>query len=262
MFQDKVIWIVGASSGFGAALAQAFGKTGARIILSARRENELEKIKAIMVGTQTQVLPLDLEKHETFSDKTREAIAFFGHVDMIVLAGAVAQNAPVVEVHPDIERKIMEVDYFSYTQLTHCILPHFLERNQGHFIVISGVLARVTLPNRSSYAAAKAALHGYYGCLRSELAKTNIDITLLVPSAMQTDLSLKALRADGNVPETAQSVTTGCSLEKAAQQSLQAIERKRAEALIGNWDMGSVLWKLSLFFPNYVAKLLVKKARG
>ncbi len=153
----------------------------------------------------------------------------------------------------------MEVDYFSYTELTRCLLPHFIANNSGHIVVVSGLLARFTLPGRSSYAAAKAALFGYFGCLRAELVMHNIAVTMLIPGAMQTDLVANALMADGSVAG-GQSSTSGCTVDIAARQSLDAIASQAFEACIGE-DKDQELWQLSLQHPDQAIEMVLAQVK-
>ena len=258
-FQNKVVWITGASSGYGKALALAFAQAGAKVILSARREEQLQEIANTL--EYACVLPLDLTQTAGFSEKTAAAIAAFGHIDVVIHNGAIAQSSPVLTTQEAVARQIMEVDYFSYTELTRCLLPHFIERQSGHIVVISGLLAKLTLPGRSSYAAAKAALFGYFGCLRAEMVNHNIDVSILVPGAMQTDLVTKALKGDGsalNCPAP----NTGCPVAIAAEQSLQAIADKVYEAYIGEPDESFALWQLMQSDPNLGVKSLLDKIRS
>lgn len=241
-FQDKVVWITGASSGYGKALALAFGAAGARVILSARRKAELEDVAGMIGKAQAMPVTLDLEKSETFPGKCREAISAFGHIDIVIHNGALGQNGTVLETAPEIARKIMEVDYFSYTELTRCLLPHFLERGAGHIVAVSGLIIAATAPGRSSYAAAKAALFGYFGCLRAEVVNSNIGVTILIPGAMQTDLVAKALKADGSIVGGA-GTTTGCTVEEAARQSLEVIADRKYQAYVGD-EAGRQRWEL------------------
>lgn len=257
-FGQKVVWITGASSGYGKAMAQAFSESGARLILSARREEELNALAQAL--PDAAVLPLDLSQADTFVEKTQDAIAAFGQVDLIVHNGAVAQKASVLKTSIAVERRIMEVDYFSYTELTRCILPHMLERQTGHIVVVSGLLAHINFPERSTYAAAKAALIAYFGCLRAELIGKNIDVTVLIPGALQTDLASKAVLADGS-PNTQSIPQSGCTVTEAARQTLEVIAQKRAQAYIGLEDDSYQLWRLTLSDPEKGIQMLLNKIK-
>ena len=257
-FSNQVIWITGASSGYGLALAKAFSSAGAKVIISARDENKLNDIAAQL--HQAKALPLDLAQTELLKTKVQDAISLYGSIDMIVHNAAVAQNSTVQETELPIARQIMNVDYFAHTELTHWLLPHMIERKRGHIVTISGLLARITLPGRSSYAAAKAALIAYFGCLRAELLVHNIDVTVLIPGAMQTNLVSNALTADGS-PSNKPTPQTGCAVDEAARQSLEAIARKDYESYIGLDDESFKLWQLTLSNPNKGIQLLLSKLK-
>lgn len=257
-FNNKVVWITGASSGFGEAMAYAFAKEGAKLILSARRVDELKRVQANI--NEATILPLDLTDRESFKDKTTQAINAYGHIDIVVHNGGIAQNALATETTSETQRKIMDVDFFSYTELTNCLLPHFLERKSGHIVVTSGVLAKVAMPMRSSYCAAKAALHGYFDSLRAELVNDNIDVTILVPSFLNTALTSKALDAKGEISGR-EATAEGCPVDKAARQVLKAVKNKKYEAFIGNNDKGRVLLWMSRMFPNAAKNMILKQVR-
>lgn len=257
-FKNKVVWITGASSGFGEAMAYAFAEQGARIILSARRESELKRVQNKIENAA--VITLDLTQSNSFKSKTEEAIEVYGKIDIIIHNGGIAQNASAIETTSEVQRQIMEVDFFSYTELTQCLLPHFIKRKSGHIVVVSGLLGKVAMPNRTSYCAAKAALHGYFNSLRAELINDNIDITLLVPSFLDTSLTTKALGANGE-PTGKKAETTGCSVEKASGQVIKAVNSKKYEAFIGNNDKGRFLLWMSRIFPNMATNIILKQSR-
>ena len=258
-FADKIIWITGASSGYGEAMAKLFAGQGAKVIISARNEEKLQQLVAEHPKSLL-ALPLDLSKPDTFAHATELAIGAFGHIDIIIHNAGVAQSGSALDTQPDVARHIMEIDYFSHTELTRTILPHFISRKSGHIVVISGLLARLTLPGRSSYAAAKAALFGYFGCLRAEIQEHNIHVTILVPGMMHTDLVSKALKADGSISHSP--ANAGCPVLVAAEQSLAAIRKKAYEAYIGKKDKSYILWRLTQCFPNKGIKMLLNKIRS
>lgn len=258
-FANKVIWITGASSGYGLALAKAFASAGAKVIISARNESRIQEIAAQL--PQAKALVLDLAQTQQLKESVNNAVALYGHIDMVVHNAAIAQSASALETQLPVARQIMEVDYFAHTELTHWLLPHMMERKCGHIVAISGLLARLTLPGRSSYAAAKAALIAYFGCLRAELLAHNIDVTVLIPGAMQTELVSKALTADGSLTNTPTS-GTGCPVDEAARQSLEAIAQKDYESYIGLQDDSFKLWQLTLNDANKGTQMLLDKLKG
>lgn len=259
-FKDKVVWITGASSGYGAEIAKVLSEMGAKLILSARRENKL--IELAQELHNVTILPLDLSHINLFKEKVEKAIEVYGYIDLVIHNGALAQNSRVLETNLSVERYLMEVDYFSYTELTRQILPHMIKRDSGHVVVISGLLAHINLPGRSTYAAAKAALIAYFGCLRAELLDTKIDITVIIPGAMQTGLAHKAIKYDGKVLSNGEKISEeGCSLTEAVSQTIQAISERRKFVYIGLLDKSYQLWKMMLNDPEQGIDILLEQLR-
>src|SRR5580698_8228408 len=165
-FNNKVAWITGASSGIGEFLAYALSARGARLILSGRRLEELERVKkACNNPGEVQILALDLADSPSLEAKTADAIACFGRVDIMVHNGGITQRSLVAETDMAVYRRIMEVNFFGYVELTRALLPHFLERKAGHFVVTSSVMGKLGTPMRAGYASSKHALHGFFDWL-------------------------------------------------------------------------------------------------
>lgn len=257
-FKDKVIWITGASSGLGEALAHKFAEYGARTILSGRKETELIKVQSQVANSS--VLVLDLLQPETFEEKVNDAISLHGQVDIIIHNGGVAQNALAIDTKKDIQHNIFDVNFFSTTELTQYLLPHFKQRKTGQIVVMSGVLGKVAMPRRSSYSASKAALHGYYDSLRAELLDDNIDVSILIPSFLNTNLTKKALKYDGQLANK-EAETPGCSVNKAAKQVAKAVFKKKYQAFIGNNDKGRLLLTISQLFPSVAISMVLKQVK-
>jgi dehydrogenase/reductase SDR family protein 7B len=261
-FENKVIWITGASSGIGEALAYQFSAEGALLILSSRRINELERVRnACPHAEQVHILPLDLLDTASLATKTESAIASFGHIDIIVHNAGIGQRSLVVETSMEIQRQVMELDYFSYVALTRYLLPHFLKRESGHFVVMSSVMGKLGTPMRSSYAAAKHALHGFFDCLRAEVSGNHIKVTILTPGYIRTNISLNAITADGSkLGIVGKNINDGLAPEKAASQILRVIAAGKFESYIGRFGMEKMALWINRIFPSFVIKRASKFA--
>ena len=257
---DKVVWITGASSGIGEALAYAFSAAGARLLLSARRTEELERVKAACANPGlARVLPMDLLNAASFGERVKEAVGAFGQVDILVHNGGVTQRGYVAETELAVQRQVMELDYFSYVALTKAMLPHFIERGSGHFVVMSSVMGKIGTPMRSAYAAAKHALHGFFDCLRAEVADKNIKVTVLTPGYIQTNISQHAVTKDGTaLGQASQNIEKGLPAARAAAQMMRAIRRGKYEAYIGKRSLEWVALGLNRWAPGLVMKLAPK----
>lgn len=260
-FTNKVIWITGASSGIGEALAYAFSAAGARLLLSSRRTEELERVKKNCARPDlARVLPMDLLDIPSFEARTAEAIGAFGEVDILVHNGGITQRSLVAETELAVHRRVMEVNYFSYAALTKAILPHFIERKSGHFVVMSSVMGKIGTPMRSAYAASKHALHGFFDCLRAEVAAMNILVTILTPGYIQTNISQHALTKDGTeLGTTSENIAGGFPANKAAAQMLKAIGRGEFEAYIGK-SAGNE--RLALVLNRWAPGVLIRQVKG
>jgi dehydrogenase/reductase SDR family protein 7B len=233
-FTNKIVWITGASSGIGESLTYELAKQGAKIIISARREEELKRVQQQAGHSNIYVLPLDLEAPDTFPTKVREAISAFAHVDIMIHNGGISQRSTVKDTLPAVQRKVMEVDYFSYIELTRLLLPHMQQRKTGHVVVISSVMGKIGTPMRSAYAAAKHALHGFFDCLRTEVYKDNIQVTIIMPGYIRTQVSLNAVTASGEkLNELGKNIGHGYAAGKTAQQILKAIQKGEFEKYVG-----------------------------
>ncbi len=258
---SKVIWITGASSGIGEALTYALAREGAHLILSARRKEELERVKGNCKGTSPaniHVLPLDLAKAETLQLNTEVAIQIFGRIDILINNGGISQRSLARETKLEVDRAIMEVDYFGTLALTKYLLPHFLKRKSGHYVVTSSVMGIIGTPYRSGYAAAKHALHGFFDSLRAEVWKENIYVTLICPGWIRTNVTLNAMTGDGSkLNEMDKTTDQGLSPDFCAKEIVKAIQKKKEEVYIGGTkEVFGVYAKR--FFPKLFSKIVRK----
>jgi dehydrogenase/reductase SDR family protein 7B len=254
----KVIWITGASSGIGEASAYKFVKEGFQVILSARNIEALEKVKSSSSNPQNcKVLPLDLIEQASFEEKTKEAIAAFGHIDIMLHNGGISQRSLIKETSIAVDRKLMEVNFFGTVALTKALLPHFIARKSGQFGVISSLVGKFGSPYRSSYAAAKHALHGFFESLRLEHFDDNIAVTMICPGFIKTDVSINALTADGTpLNEMDKAQANGMSAEDCAKDIFKSLKNRKEEVYIGGKETMGIY--LKRFVPTIFTKILRK----
>jgi short-subunit dehydrogenase len=238
--RNKVIWLTGASSGIGEALAYALAQKGAKLILSARRKDELERVKgncAPVTQPDVRILPLDLSQSETLKLSTEAAVQIFGHIDILINNGGISQRSFAKDTIIDVDRRIMEVNYFGAVAITKYLLPHFLKRKSGHFVTVSSLTGIFGTPYRSGYAASKHALHGFFDSLRAELykdVKNAILVTMICPGFIRTPITLSAVTGDGTpLGKMDEAQFKGKPAEWCAEKIVSAIERKKEEVYIG-----------------------------
>jgi short-subunit dehydrogenase len=246
----KVIWITGASSGIGEALAYELALKGARLILSARRKEELERVKGNCphaAQADVRILPVDLSRPETLKISTEAAVQLFGHIDILVNNGGITQRSFAGDTMPEVDRRLMEVNYFGPVALTKYLLPHFANRKQGHFVTVSSLTGIFGTPYRSGYAASKHALHGFFDSLRAELWKSfknDIAVTMVCPGFIRTSLTLYAVTGDGSpLGKMDGAQYTGKPADWCARKIVKAMERRKQEVYIGGRETLGVYFK-------------------
>jgi dehydrogenase/reductase SDR family member 7B len=248
-FQDKIVWITGASSGIGEALAYQFANEGAKLIISARREQHLQRVKQNISG-ECFILAMDITDNAAVENAVRSAIAYYGKIDVLVNNAGISQRALVVDTQEVVDRKIMEVNYFGTINLTKKVLPHMINAGGGKVAVITSLVGKFGFPLRSAYAAAKHALHGFFETLQLELKPHHIYTTIICPGRIKTNVSLNALNGDGSVyGKMDEGQDKGMSADDCARKIVSCIYGKEREVYIGGADI------LMVYFKRYVPSL-------
>lgn len=258
-YQQKVAWITGASSGIGAALAYALHKRGTKLILSARRQEKLKEVKHNCPGdgADIHILPLDLSDTDTLDLKAREALNLYGRVDYLFNNGGISQRSLAVNTDMTVIRKVMDVNFFGSVALTKAVLPSMIEKEAGHIVVTSSVMGKFGTRLRSTYASSKHALHGYFDCLRQEVQQYNINITLVCPGFIKTDVTKNALEGDGSkYNQMGQGQQQGMSPDVFAEKLLPQIAKKKNEIYIGGKEIAGIY--LKRWAPKLLNKILLK----
>lgn len=260
-FDHKIIWITGASSGIGKSLALTLSKQQTKLIISSRNEAALNAVKnACECPENVKVLPLDLEDYNNLSLKVETALALFGGVDMLFNNGGISQRSLAKETSIVVDKRLMEVNYLGTVALTKALLPHFIDKKDGHFVVITSIVGKIGTPLRSSYAASKHALHGFFDSLRAEVYQYNIKVTLACPGFVQTNVSLNALTADGTPQNKMDSATrNGLTPEVFAKKLLKAVRQEKQEVYIGGFKEKLAVY-VKRFFPKLLSKMIRKLA--
>lgn len=258
-FKNKVIWITGASSGIGEALTYALSRRGAKIIISSRRKEALEQVKENCKSdiSDIHILDLDLSDSDSIPAKAQKALSIYGHIDYLFNNGGISQRSNAVSTRMDVVRKVMEVNFFGAVALTNEILPAMIERKEGNIIVTSSVMGKFGTRYRSSYAASKHALHGYFDSLRQEIYEDNIRVTLVCPGFIKTNVTKNALQGDGTIHgKMGKGQEHGMDADKFVEKLLPRIQKGEEEIYIGGKEIWGVY--LKRLAPRLFYKLLRK----
>jgi dehydrogenase/reductase SDR family protein 7B len=269
----KVVLITGASSGLGEALARLFHGVGAKVILASRDLQKLQALKFQLDNGAAQkdsaqprrysprTLVLDLSSPSSLPAAAREAVGAFGHVDVLVNNAGVSSRGAVLDTQLEVDRRVMETNFFGTISLTRALLPGMVEQGGGHIVVVSSLQGKMGLPHRSSYSASKHALHGYFDSLRCELAPRGVKVTLVCPGYISTQLSANALAPDGSKHGVTDVTTAkGMSPEYAAQQILQCIAEGGRSLVLATPTHHLALY-LSFFWPSLLDWILQRRAK-
>ena len=259
-YSNKKVWITGASAGIGKALALELASRGARLILSSRKESSLIEVKkACSAAASVEVLPLDLEDHEGLEQTFQSNLAILQDVDVLINNGGISQRSKVAETEFAVYKKLMDVNYLGSVQLSRLILPYFLKRNKGHFVVMSSVAGKFGVPYRSGYSGAKMALHGFFDALRAEVSKNNIHVSIICPGFVRTDISKNAITGDGKKYEKMdEAQEKGMDVSVLAKEILKAVQNHKAEAYFGGFRETKLAIFVSKLFPNRFRKIIAK----
>lgn len=235
-FDDTVVWVTGASSGIGEAVVRQLDAEGAHIVLSSRDPDELQAVAETLSGTgEKMVLPFDVTDEPAVSAAARAVLGRFGHVDILFNNAGITQRARVAEADLSVYRVMMEVNFFGPLMLTKAVLPSMLERGSGQLVCTTSVAGKYGSPMRSGYNAAKHAAHGFFDSLREEVAQAGIDVTLIVPGAVRTNVSINALRGDGSLYNRMDPfLEDGMPPAECARRALDAVHARKREVLIAD----------------------------
>lgn len=258
-FYNKVIWITGASSGIGKALAFNLSSKNTKLILSGRNTAALEAVKAACSHpTNVQMLPLDLEHSASFDGIVLKAITFFGKVDVLINNAGVSQRSLIKDTSIAVDKRIMDINYLGTVALSKALLPHFITNNKGHFVVTTSVVGKIGTPLRSSYAASKHALHGFFDSLRAEHYHDSISVTLVCPGFVNTNVSKNALTGDGSAQQTMDKATAnGMCPNRFAKKMVKAIRSNKEEVYIGGFKEKLAVY-VKRFFPKILSVMIRK----
>jgi len=247
--QNKIIWITGASSGIGEALAIECAKEGAKLVLTSRRSDELQRVASLTGLDQDSILilPADLTNLDSLPELVSRVTERFGRIDLLFNNAGISSRALALESPVEIDKKVMDIDYFSVIALTKAVVPGMIERREGHIVVTSSVMGKIGTPLRSAYSAAKHALHGFFESLRIEVEDYGVNVTMLCPGYIHTQVSVNAVTSTGDkFNKMSHNQLHGKDPRKFARVVIKGIKKNKLEIHFGGKEIfGPVLYKFS-----------------
>ncbi|RKD88240.1 SDR family oxidoreductase [Mangrovibacterium diazotrophicum] len=255
--KNKVVWITGASSGIGEALAYEFAREGALLVLSARNQAKLEEVreKCLQYTSKCWVQPADLSKTDEIANLVDSVIAQTGRIDFLINNAGRSQRSLAKDTPVSIDRQVMELNFFSIIALSKQVLQQMLQQGSGHLVVISSITGKFGFPWRTAYSASKHALQGYFEALRAELVNEHVDVTIVSPGRVNTNVSKNAITESGeayNKMDDGQS--NGMPADECAVQIVKAIKKNRKEVLVGKKEL--LMVHIRRFLPALFYKMV------
>ena len=257
--KGKVVWITGASFGIGEELAYALAREGSFLVLSARNKEKLEQVKAKCLENTAKcwVHSVDLSGNQQLDAVVKTVLVQTGRIDVLINNAGRSQRSLAKETPPEIDRNIMELNFFSLVELTKLVLPQMLKNGSGHIVVISSIAGKLGFSMRTAYSASKHALQGYFESLRTVLANDNIKVTIVSPGRIKTNISVNAVTKDGspyNIMDEGQA--NGMNAALCAAKIVKAIKKERKELLVGKTEI--LMVHIRRFLPSLYYKLVTR----
>lgn len=269
--QDAVVVITGASSGLGKECARAFHAAGARLVLCGRDATRLQQVVQELTATSASAkqkqthtpstVTFDLADRHTVDRAAEEILKCYGHVDVLINNAGISFRGNILDTSVSVQRDVMETNYFGPIALTQALLPSMVGRRSGHIVAISSVQGKIAIPYRSAYAASKHATQAYFDCLRAEVERDGIGVSVISPGYIRTNLSLNAVTGDGSKYGVMDKNTaTGWDPADVAQAILKAVRHRSKDVVLAG-ALPTVAVYLRTLWPALFFKLMSSRAR-
>ncbi|XP_029016030.1 dehydrogenase/reductase SDR family member 7B [Betta splendens] len=268
--QDAVVVITGASSGLGKECARVFHAAGARLVLCGRDASRLQQVVQELTASsaethnQTHIprtVVFDLAATDTMDRAAEQILKCYGQVDVLINNAGISYRGNILDTNISVQRDVMETNYFGPIALTQAVLPSMVCRRSGHIVVISSVQGKIAIPYRSAYAASKHATQAYFDCLRAEIERFGIPVTVISPGYIRTNLSVNAVTGDGSKYGILDKTTaTGWDPRDVAHAVLKAVRHRSKDVVLAG-SLPSLAIYLRTLWPALFFKLMASRAR-
>lgn len=250
-FNGKTIWITGATSGIGKAVAIELSKEKAHLILSGRNEKALEEIGSTCKknGSKVTTIPFDLGDEKSIVSAW-DMVRLAGlKIDALYNFGGISQRSLASETPLFVDRKLFEVNYFGTIALSKLVLKQMIENGGGHLAATSSPVGKFGFPYRSSYSASKHALHGFFESVLAENKSNNIRVSMMIPGFINTNISVNAVNSEGEAHGKLDSnQAEGMSAETCARILCKGLRKEKKEIFAGNKEI--IMIYIRRFLPR------------
>ncbi len=258
-WEDKTVLVTGASSGIGEALARQLASRGARVLLAARRRPDLERVgRSLDHAERHRIWAVDLSDSVKLPQWAKALEEQVGQIDALFANAGISQRSRALETRLQVERRLFALNYWAPVILAKTLAPAMVARGDGQICVVTSVMGKLGTPNRSSYAATKHALHGYFDCLRAELKADGVSVTLAVPGYVKTQISINALTGTGEpVGKLRTANAQGLDADLCAARIVRAVDQAKHEVLIAGPKEAAGVW-LKRLAPGLLDRLVAR----
>ncbi|MDR6561787.1 short-subunit dehydrogenase [Arcicella sp. BE140] len=263
IMKGKVVIITGASSGIGKAMAFAFGREGAKIVITGRKQDALLATSQELTARGIENLPIvsDVSIESDNQDVVEKTIAAYGKIDVLINNAGVSMRAMFEDCDTEVIRKVMDINFFGTIYITKYALP-YIKATKGSIVGISSIAGYRGLPVRVGYSASKFALNGFLEGLRTELLHSGVHVLTACPGFTASNIRVASLGADGNSKgESMRDEGNMMSAEEVADRILYAVKHRKRDLVLtlqGKFTVFINKW-LPSFADNLVFNTLAKE---
>lgn len=251
----KKVWITGASDGIGAALAKYYNGKGYYTILSGRNIENLKVTREELHSSKnSDIISFDVNDFSKAEESVKHLLTIHRTPDIIILNAGISQRSLAIDTKMEVTEKLIRTNFLSNVNIMNSMIKEIID-NKSHIVVITSVTGKIGTPMRSSYAASKHALHGYFDSFRAENSKYGVKITLVCPGYIRTQISINALTGDGSAQKTMDKTTgSGMLPETLAAKIYSAVKKGKSEVYIGGKEILGIY--LKRFFPKLLERII------
>ena len=257
--QAKVVLITGASSGIGLALAQVFGREGAKLVITGRQTDKLEEACQLLQqeGIQALALQADAALEADNERMVAECIRHWGRLDILICNAGISMRALFEDLKLEVFKQVMDINFYGTVYAVKYALPHILAQ-KGAIIGISSINGRRGTPARTAYTASKYATEGFFESLRTEVMKRGVQVLVVCPGFTASNIRNTALTADGRQQgKSPREEGKMMSAEEVAEETLKALQKGKRDLVLTT--EGKLAVFLNKWIPGIMDKLVYNK---
>ncbi|XXF80438.1 SDR family oxidoreductase [Myxococcaceae bacterium GXIMD 01537] len=259
----KTVVITGASAGIGEELAVLLAGRGANLVLAARDAEALARVqqRCEQAGGKALSVPTDVTDPEACARLVSRAVEAFGGIDVFVNNAGVSMWARFDEVTDlSLFERLMRVNYLGAVYCTHHALPH-LKARKGLLVAVSSLSGKTGVPTRTGYCASKHAMQGFFDALRIELREAGVDVLVVSPGFVATDIRAKALGGDGKAKGESPRAEDRDTMDVATcvRRIAEAMDGREREVVMA--PRATLTLLLKVLTPGFVDRMAAKAMR-